>query len=213
MKRYSTLFNLLLLCTFLAGAAYAKKHHAPGSRHHSRAKREYHERASLVLPEPSIANLYPGSDIISPDSVLQFAQSLLGTPYREASSNPQYGFDCSGFVSYVFKYFDLNVPRSSGEYYNAGERVSIENAKPGDVILFTGTRTHHPHSIGHVGIICCNQDGDIKFIHSTSGKEHGVTITDFNDTYKRRFVQVVRLLKQNDEPQDVAENATAAIRQ
>jgi len=213
MKRYLTLINLLLLCAFLAGTAYAKKHHAARSRHNSKSKRKHHREASLVLPEPSTIDRYPGSDSVSPDSVLQFAQSLLGIPYREASSNPLYGFDCSGFVSYVFKYFDLNVPRSSGEYYNAGERVSLEDAKPGDVILFTGTRSHHPHSIGHVGIICCNDNGDIRFIHSTSGKEHGVTITDFNDTYKRRFIQVIRLLKQNDEPQDMAENTTTAIEQ
>lgn len=215
MKRYFTLFNLLLICTFLVGTAYAKKHHASRSRHNSKGKRKHHRIASVVLPEPSLGSLYPCSDIISPDSILQFAHTLLGTPYREASSNPLYGFDCSGFVSYVFKYFNFNVPRSSSEYYNAGERISIEDAKPGDVILFTGTRTHHPHSIGHMGIICCNQDGDLKFIHSTSGKEHGVTITDFNDTYKRRFVQVIRLLKQNDGPeQATAENSvTAAIGQ
>lgn len=215
MKRYFTLINLLLLCAFLAGTAYAKKHHVARSRHNSKGKKKHHhEEAALVLPEPSIASLYPCSDIVSPDSILQFAQTLIGTRYREASSNPLYGFDCSGFVSYVFKYFNFNVPRSSSEYYNAGERISIEDAKPGDVILFTGTRSHHPHSIGHMGIICCNQDGDLKFIHSTSGKEHGVTITDFNDTYKRRFVQVIRLLKQNDEPEDIAENGvTAAISQ
>lgn len=210
MKRYFSLINLLVLCAFLAGTASAQKRHAARSRHNSKSKRKHHKEAALVLPEPSVASLYPCSDNTSPDSVLQFAQRLLGTPYREASSNPLYGFDCSGFVSYVFKNFNLNVPRSSVEYYNAGERISLEDAKPGDVILFTGTKSHHPHSIGHIGIICCNQDGDIKFIHSTSGKEHGVTITDFNDMYKRRFVQVIRLLKQNDEPQSEVENSTVA---
>jgi len=196
MRRYLTLISLLLLCAFLAGTAYAKKHHS--SRNNHKSKRKHHDDA-LILPEPSISALYPCSDIVSPDSILQFAQTLLGTPYREASSNPLYGFDCSGFVSYVFKYFNFNVPRSSTEFYNAGERVSLEDAKPGDVILFTGTKTHHPHSIGHMGIICCNDNGDIKFIHSTSGKEYCVTVSDFTDTYKRRFVQVVRLLKQNDD--------------
>ena len=39
----------------------------------------------------------------------------------------------------------------------------------------------------------------MQFIHSTSGKEHGVTITTFDATYKRRFVQIVRLIKQNDD--------------
>jgi murein DD-endopeptidase / murein LD-carboxypeptidase len=216
MKRYLTLINLLFLCV-LTGTVYAKKHHAAHSsrhisaRHSSKSrKHHHHEEASLVLPESSIANLYPGSDIVSPDSVMQFAQTLLGTPYREASSNPLYGFDCSGFVSYVFKNFNFNVPRSSSEFYNAGERIDITDAKPGDVILFTGTKSHHPHSIGHMGIICSNDSTGIKFIHSTSGKEYCVTITDFNDTYKRRFVQVIRLLKQNDEPQEVAQDAVSA---
>ncbi len=213
MRRYLTLISLLFICAFLAGTAYAKKHHAARNKHTSKRKHHHEDAAILELPEQSLSALYPCSDIVSPDSILQFAHSLLGTPYREASSSPQYGFDCSGFVSYVFKYFNFNVPRSSSEYYNAGERVALEDAKPGDVILFTGTKTHHPHSIGHMGIICCNDGGEIKFIHSTSGKEYCVTITDFNDTYKRRFVQIVRLLKSNDEPaKDATENAvTAAI--
>ena len=202
MRRFSTLITLLLLCAFLAGASYAKKHHS--SRIHASKKRKHHSIAELVLPEPVVSSLYPVADLISPDSVLQFAHTLLGTPYREASSSPQYGFDCSGFVSFVFKNFNLNIPRSSTEFYNAGERVSLEDAKPGDVILFKGTKTHHPHSIGHMGIICCNDNGDIKFIHSTSGKEYCVTVSDFTDTYKRRFVQIIRLLKQNDGPQNIA---------
>jgi lipoprotein Spr len=98
----------------------------------------------------------------------------------------------------VFKSFNFDVPRSSCEYDNVGEKISLEDAKPGDIILFKGTKSHHPHSIGHVGIVYSNIDGEVKFIHSTSGKEYCVTISAMDDTYKRRFVQVVRLLKQND---------------
>jgi lipoprotein Spr len=210
MTRYLTLINLLLVFALLAGTAYAKKHHA-AHRSATAKSRHHHGEVSLELPQALTSTLYPLSDIVSPDSILQFAQTLLGTPYREASSNPSYGFDCSGFVSYVFKNFNFNVPRSSTEFYNAGERVALEDAKPGDVILFTGTKTHHPHSIGHIGIICSNDSTGIKFIHSTSGKEYCVTISDFNDTYKRRFVQIVRLLKKNDGPaQDDATFANAA---
>jgi cell wall-associated NlpC family hydrolase len=197
MKRSFTLVNLLLWCALFAGAAYAKKHHPAHGHNIAKSRSKHTHRATMVIPE-SVASLYPGSDSIAAADILQFAQTLLGLPYREASSNPLYGFDCSGFVSYVFKNFDLQVPRSSSDYYNAGERINLEEAKPGDVILFTGTQTHHPHSIGHIGIICATDNGDIKFIHSTSGKEHGVTISDFNETYKRRFVQVVRLLKKNN---------------
>lgn len=136
------------------------------------------------------------TDSVSADTLLNFAQSLLGTRYRSATSDPDRGFDCSGFVSYVFKNFNLNVPRSSCEFINVGEKVSYEDARPGDIIIFTSPTNRH--RIGHVGIVYSNNGDDFKFIHSTSGKEHGVTITTMDDTYKRRFVQVVRVLKQND---------------
>jgi len=131
---------------------------------------------------------------IPADSLLQFAQSLIGTRYCPGSANPLTGFDCSGFVSYVFKSFHFNVPRSSCDFANVGEKVNLEDARPGDIILFTGTKKH-ARRIGHIGIICCNSTNEITFIHSTSGKEHGVTITAMNKDYRQRFVQIVRLLK------------------
>jgi lipoprotein Spr len=190
-KRLLPLIAVLFLATTVANAAHARKSHR--ARHHNH-RREYREYTAVAYHPVDL-----NTDSVSADNVIDFAQTLIGTRYRAASSNPLYGFDCSGFVSYVFKSFNVKVPRSSEEFINAGERISMEDAKPGDVILFTGTRTHHPHSIGHVGIVFSNDGDGLKFIHSTSGKEHGVTITAMDDTYKRRFVQVVRLLKQNDD--------------
>lgn len=180
MKRHLTLICLLILCAVFAGNAYAAK-----KAHH--ARREQAVAFSL------------NTDSISSYNLIYFAQNLIGTSYRPASSNPSQGFDCSGFVSYVFKSFGANVPRSSDEFINIGRKINIEDARTGDIILFTGTKTHHPHSIGHVGIVYCNDGGGpLKFIHSTSGKEYGVTISEMDNTYKRRFVQVVRVLAQND---------------
>jgi len=136
------------------------------------------------------------TDAICADDLLNFAQTLIGVPYHFASSNPEYGFDCSGFVGFVFHNFNIPVPRSSADYANAGERIKLTDAKPGDVILFAGTQKRS-RRIGHIGIIISNADNEIKFIHSTSGKEHGVTITTMDKTYRRRFVRVVRMLKQN----------------
>lgn len=189
-KRLLPLFAVLFLATTVANAAHARKSHRTHHRNHKREYREY--------IEPGYHPVELNTDSVSADSVIGFAQTLIGTRYRAASSNPLYGFDCSGFVSYVFKNFDVKVPRSSEEFINAGERISMDDAKPGDVILFTGTKTHHPHSIGHVGIVLSNDGDGLRFIHSTSGKEYCVTISSMDDTYKRRFVQVVRLLKQND---------------
>jgi len=146
---------------------------------------------------PPLSTSRFNADSIPPDSLIKFAQTLIGSRYRSASSSPLYGFDCSGFVDYVFKSFNFDVPRSSREFINIGKKIKLADAKPGDVILFTS-----PHKrsrrIGHVGIVFCNADGEFQFIHCTSGKEHGVTITAMDEKYKRRFVQVVRLLKLND---------------
>jgi len=152
-------------------------------------------RAQGIGPANKSSSVITTVDSLS-YNILSYAQTLIGIPYRAASSNPLYGFDCSGFVNYVFKKFNLSVPRSSGDFAKAGEKINIADAMPGDIILFTGTKSHHPHSIGHVGIVLSNEAGGLKFIHSTSGKEHGVTITAMDNTYKRRFVEVVRLLKQ-----------------
>ncbi|PST82186.1 NlpC/P60 family protein [Pedobacter yulinensis] len=128
------------------------------------------------------------------DVVLDFAKDLIGVPYRYASGSPSKGFDCSGFVTYVFRNFGFRVPRSSHEYAQAGKPVKLADAKPGDVILFTGTNSR-VRRIGHVGIITSVNNGEVEFIHSSSGREKGVTITSLNEGYyKRRLMKVVSLL-------------------
>ena len=149
------------------------------------------------LHKVKISKTSLNTDSVSVDSLIQFAQNLIGTRYRPASSDPLLGFDCSGFVSYVFKNFNFSVPRSSREFIDIGEKVKLEDAKPGDIILFTSPKKHS-HRIGHVAIVLYNGSDDFRFIHSTSGKEYGVTITSMDNNYKHRFVQVIRLLKQND---------------
>lgn len=215
MRRFLTLITPLFLAAMVAGNAYAAKtkHHkkekaekSHHSSHKERSSKKDHHRSHKSKAYASDKCICDGdtpiiatnTENISPDSLINFAQTLLGKPYNPGSSSPVYGFDCSGFVSYVFKNFNCPVPRSSCEFVSFGERISIEDAKPGDVLLFTGTKSHHPHSIGHVAIVYSNGPDGLKFIHSTSGKEYGVTITAWDDTYQRRFVEVRRLLSQND---------------
>ena len=180
MRKYLTLIILLCGTTMLFNTAYARKF--------NRSHRTKYTK-SITL----------NTDSVSADSLLHFAESLIGTRYRPATSNPLIGFDCSGFVSYVFKNFNFDVPRSSCEFISVGKKIAFEDARPGDIILFTGTKKH-TRRIGHVGIVYSNTGDEFRFIHSTSGKEYGVTITAMDKIYKRRFVQIIRLLKQNDEP-------------
>lgn len=129
------------------------------------------------------------------NKIMDFAKSLLGTRYRYASSNPEIGFDCSGFVSYVYKQFGFNGARSSADFAKKGKAIKLADAKVGDILVFTGSnaRVRRP---GHVGIVYSkDEEGNIKFIHSSSGKAKGVTITDLEGYYKNRFLKAVTVME------------------
>lgn len=126
--------------------------------------------------------------------ILEFAESMLGVRYRAASSSPKKGFDCSGFVNYVFSNFGFKVPRSSRAFASSGLPKKLEDAKIGDVILFTGTNSKN-RTPGHVGIIYSIDGDEVKFIHSSSGNAKGVTISSLEEGfYKKRFMKVVSIL-------------------
>ena len=154
----------------------------------------------IVLPNnsPPIKDTLPGqiaTGNIHPEAVVAFAESLFGTPYLYASTDPKAGFDCSGFITYVFNHFGIKVPRSSIDFTNVGKEVAVKDAKRGDIILFTGTDSTE-RFVGHMGIIVSNINGDLQFIHSSSGKAHGVTVSPLKGYYMGRFVKVIRIFKQ-----------------
>ncbi|OOV18805.1 C40 family peptidase [Flavobacterium sp. LM4] len=132
---------------------------------------------------------------IERDSIISYAKQHLGTRYLYASSNPSKGFDCSGFVYYVFKNFGLTLPRSSGGYKNIGKSLKPEEFKVGDVLVFYGYKDRNV--IGHVGIICEANGMQSKFIHASSGKAQKVTITALDEEhYTRRFYKCVDVLSE-----------------
>ena len=104
------------------------------------------------------------------------------------------GFDCSGFVSFVFNEFRVKLPRSSREYKALGIALKPEEFKVGDVLVFYGfrDRTH----IGHVGIICEANGMKSRFIHASSGRAHSVTISDLgSDGYRGRFYKCIDVIR------------------
>ncbi|MBA2249336.1 MAG: C40 family peptidase [Chitinophagaceae bacterium] len=126
------------------------------------------------------------------DSIVSFAETLIGTHYQYGSIDPAVGFDCSGFITYVYNHFKIKVPRSSIDFTNVGKEIPVDYSKKGDLILFTGTDSTE-RFVGHMGIIISNDAGNIQFIHSSSGKANGVVITPLNSYYKGRFVKVIRI--------------------
>ena len=150
---------------------------------------------SIKYDHPSEFRINTGKT--KPSELLAFANSLLGVRYLYASADPSRGFDCSGFITYVFNHFNITVPRSSVEFTNVGKEINADDAKPGDIILFTGTDSTKEY-VGHMGIIVSNKNKNFEFIHSSSGKANGVTITPLNAYYKSRFVKVIRVFNQTN---------------
>ena len=132
-------------------------------------------------------------DSALPARIVAFAKTLIGTPYKFGCTAPATGFDCSGFITYVFNHFNIDVPRSSVDFTNEGTPVSLEKARPGDLILFTGTNSKI-RIVGHIGLIVSNDDSGIHFIHSSSGKENAVMISGLNEGYITRFVKIIRII-------------------
>lgn len=125
-------------------------------------------------------------------NLISFAQSLKGIRYKYACADPKKGFDCSGFVMYVFNHFKMKVPRSSIDFTNVGKEIDIKDAVPGDIILFTGTDARI-RKVGHVGIVTQVAD-TLVFIHASSGKTPAVIETALNPHYKKRFIKVIRVM-------------------
>src|SRR5690349_9788554 len=103
-----------------------------------------------------------GASNVTPQSLVAYAKTLIGVPYKYASTDPQVGFDCSGFITYVFNHFNIEVPRSSVDFTNAYPEVPSTNAMQGDLILFTGTDSTDG-IVGHMGIVVSNINDSISF--------------------------------------------------
>jgi cell wall-associated NlpC family hydrolase len=92
--------------------------------------------------------------------VTGIALSLRGAPYRDGGSDPS-GFDCSGFVQYVFAQNGVRVPRTVTEQFRAGHDVDASSLEPGDLVFFTTVTS----GASHVGISI----GGDEFVHAPSG--------------------------------------------
>jgi cell wall-associated NlpC family hydrolase len=134
---------------------------------------------------------------IQPHDIIDFSKTLIGVKYKYGSIDPSQGFDCSGFITYVFNHFNIQVPRSSIDFTEVGRTVPRDSAKPGDLVLFTGTDSTE-RFVGHMGIIVSNTNGLVEFIHSTSGKAFGVTITPLSNYYLGRYARTARIFPQNE---------------
>ncbi|RQH07880.1 C40 family peptidase [Paraburkholderia dinghuensis] len=114
------------------------------------------------------------------------ALNMIGVRYRWGGNTPDSGLDCSGFVRYVFRdTLGMSLPRSAVEMSRVGEKVSMSNLKPGDLVFFNTMR----RTFSHVGIYI----GDNKFVHSPSTGST-IRVDDLDDGYwEKRFTGARRV--------------------
>lgn len=112
-------------------------------------------------------------------SLIALAMDLRDTRYVRGGRDPSTGFDCSGFVRYVFAHaIGMKLPTSSASQFLAGLKVKRADMKPGDLVFFKTGRKRH---ISHVGIYISNG----RFIHSpASGKT--VQVSSLDESYWAR---------------------------
>lgn len=118
-------------------------------------------------------NYIAGNTSSKADKIVATAKKYIGVPYVWGGESPK-GFDCSGYVQYVFKMHSISLNRTTETQYKHGSYVSKSNLKPGDLVFFQNT---YRAGISHVGIYI----GNGQFIHASSSK--GVTISNLSSSY------------------------------
>jgi cell wall-associated NlpC family hydrolase len=128
------------------------------------------------------------------DSVVNFGKELIGLPYRYGGSSLK-GFDCSGFIRYIFQKYGYSFPHSSMAYAKIGTKIkrdSILSVKKGDLLLFKG-RNIKSKRIGHIALVVEINDNEILMLHSCCDK--GIAIENYLTSayYPKRLVEIRRL--------------------
>jgi cell wall-associated NlpC family hydrolase len=133
----------------------------------------------------------PAEASASAARVLATAERYVGTRYRYGGDTPGEGFDCSGFVQYVFSRHGIELPRTSRLQASVGTALplDVESLQPGDLLLFASTGSR----VNHVAIYV----GGNRMLHSSAGAG-GVVYDDFSTSrgkwYLKRHVGSRRVL-------------------
>ena len=205
LKRFAPLVPLALVTLLFGCAAQGPASHSeqqPQDHNPIAAQSAFKAKASSssVFGEPeelateddlqSFSSSKPYQLPALADSILERGMSLIGTRYRFGGTSEKSGFDCSGFIGYLFREeAGVTLPRSTREMINVdAPKVARNKLKPGDLLFFS---TNGRGRVSHAGIYL----GDNQFIHSSSRRSGGVRIDSLGDRYwSKTFIEAKRAL-------------------
>jgi cell wall-associated NlpC family hydrolase len=134
--------------------------------------------AAPMPREGDVDIVAPDNATVSSSELTDYAQSLLGVPYYYGGSDPDRGFDCSGFVGHVYDHMaGIKLPRNSSQISQHGRFVYRTELRNGDLVFFNTLRRKY----SHVGIYL----GNGNFIHSPSSGG-SVRIDEMSNPYWER---------------------------
>ncbi len=153
------------------------------------------QKQKATLPKPIPPQIASQDENLEDQSlrlrVVQAGFQFLGVRYRRSGVSEKSGFDCSGLVKSLFSKFNIELPRTSREQYQQGEKIDRDNLEMGDLVFFSSKGTNPTH----VGIYI----GDNKFIHAAL-KAKQVIVSDLNKIwYSMRYLGARRVIW-GDEP-------------
>ncbi|EIJ80480.1 NLP/P60 protein [Bacillus methanolicus PB1] len=138
--------------------------------------------SAIMLSIPFLFMVKTAANAEEKENIVDYAKKFIGAPYKWGGTTPK-GFDCSGFIIYVFKEYNVQLPRKSADQFNQGESVDRNSLVPGDLVFFNTNNK----GVSHVGMYI----GDNEFIHASSSK--GVTISNLGMSYyKTRYIGAKR---------------------
>lgn len=181
---------ILLVLLFI----FVPQHFARSGSDRAASQPVYASPAPLTGNTSGPATAEPADAFVSDSeslNLVEYALTLRGTPYLWAGETPE-GFDCSGFITHVYDQYGVQLPHSSRMQAEEGEQVARHEARPGDLVIFTGTNPQ-VREPGHVGIVISQPGDTVEFVHSSSNG--GVKISQVEGSgYEKRFLEVRRVL-------------------
>lgn len=120
------------------------------------------------------------------------AEKYVGIKYKYGGEKPETGFDCSGFVKFIYQHVGIDLPHNAHmQSMLEGKVIALEDAQPGDIIIF-GSRYDGGHRTQHAGIFHSRVNGEVRVIHCVS---RGVSIDGNNSSWEHYWKERVLFVK------------------